>query len=208
MGRDVVEIRGERIDPGSERSSGAVGAAGSGDGGGGGGGSGPGNPDVVLAPLAEEIGRVGAEGGIAGLSEVQCLLAARWVDFGSGYRARAVSGRFWGGYFFSPPPSHSAPPSMTNDQWCFDTFGGMIGCVSVRGVFGIAVVVGSGVRVLFSGSSWRILVTVFRFVMGLRSSFPPQACLGVWVRLEEIPLLSSPRCLEWIVNNGAFPRLG
>ncbi|CAM9293342.1 unnamed protein product [Pylaiella littoralis] len=32
---------------------------------------------MVLAPIAKEIARAGLEGGIAGLSEVQCLLAAR-----------------------------------------------------------------------------------------------------------------------------------
>lgn len=79
MGRDVVEIRGDRLDL-STSASGAV-AVGGGDGGGGGGGTAGaagGNPEVVLAPLAKEIERVGVEGGIAGLSEVQCFLAARW----------------------------------------------------------------------------------------------------------------------------------
>lgn len=66
MGRDVVEIRGEMIDPGKDGDSeGGVGGAGGGD------------PELVLAPLAREIGRVGAEGGLVGLSEVQCYLAAR-----------------------------------------------------------------------------------------------------------------------------------
>lgn len=78
MGRDVVEIRGERIDPGSESHGGVPSASGTGEGSGGGSGSGTGsNPDIVLAPLAKEIGRVGAKSGITGLSEVQCYLAAR-----------------------------------------------------------------------------------------------------------------------------------
>lgn len=79
MGRDVVEVRGERMDL-SVSATGAAGMPAGEDGGGGGGtaGAAGGDPEVVLAPLAKEIERVGVEGGIVGLSEVQCLLAARW----------------------------------------------------------------------------------------------------------------------------------
>lgn len=76
MGRDVVEIRGVHIDPSAADSQGA--------GGGTGGGGAGGNPEVVLAPLAKEIARVAVGGGLAGLSEVQCFLAARYVLFSQG----------------------------------------------------------------------------------------------------------------------------
>lgn len=65
MGRDIVEICGERIDLTADLQGGGSGSMGS--------------PEVVLAPLAREIARAGAEGGLVGMSEVQCLLAARCV---------------------------------------------------------------------------------------------------------------------------------
>lgn len=72
MGRDVVEICGERIDLTADLQ---------GCGGGGGGScSIASKPEVVLAPLAREIARVGVEGGLVGMTEVQCLLAARCVS--------------------------------------------------------------------------------------------------------------------------------
>lgn len=72
MGRDVVEICGERIDLTADLH---------GCGGGGGGScSIASKPEVVLAPLAREIARVGVEGGLVGMTEVQCLLAARCVS--------------------------------------------------------------------------------------------------------------------------------
>lgn len=83
MSRDVIEIAGEQIDPSvgvpqGERGASAAGRGG-GAGAGGGGAGGAGDPDHVLAPLAKEIARVGIGGGLLGLSEVQCFLAARWV---------------------------------------------------------------------------------------------------------------------------------
>lgn len=81
MGRDVVEIRGNRIDPGKAADIGGAGGSRSSDAAGSAGNTagGAGNPEVVLDPLAREIRRVGTEGGLRGLSEVQCYLAARWV---------------------------------------------------------------------------------------------------------------------------------
>lgn len=79
MGRDIVEIRGERIDVSASGGSAAATLAGEG---GGTAGAAGGNPEVVLAPLAKEISRAGTEGGIVGLSEVQCFLAARWEGGG------------------------------------------------------------------------------------------------------------------------------
>lgn len=75
MGRDIVEIRGERIDVSASGGSSSA-ATLAGEGGGTAGAAG-GNPEVVLAPLAKEISRAGTEGGIVGLTEVQCFLAAR-----------------------------------------------------------------------------------------------------------------------------------